>query len=356
MDEVKGKVKGLMKKISSGSSSSSSSSSKFKGQGRVLGSSDGTVQNSVQRHWQSATPLPDKQLKTPPKGTGNETLEKRIPERESHLKITEAAGSNPKPEGFDPFDTCISSRIAPKSGTSLDMFQCPVCSDWFKSEQEVSDHVENCLENKQEHANESARDTTDSRANELVDHLGVFLSGKPSDKTLEVVVKLLKNIVSDPSNNKFRRIRMSNPKIQESVGTAVGGVELLEYVGFKFQAEGDDLWGVMEMPSADGISIFNETIALLEPHMLSPVLSTVSVTSRKIDPVEPKKIDRQVRVFFAASESMAARIELPDSFYQLSAAELKREAESRKKKLEDSQLLIPKSFRERQAKACTEEI
>lgn len=49
---------------------------------------------------------------------------------------------------------------------------------------------------------------------------------------------------------------------------------------------------------------------------------------------------------------MAAKIELPDSFYQLTATELKREAESRKKKIEDSQLLIPKSFREKQVKTA----
>lgn len=57
-------------------------------------------------------------------------------------------------------------------------------------------------------------------------------------------------------------------------------------------------------------------------------------------------------MFFSVPESVAATIELPDSFYNLSALELKREAEMRKKKLEDSKLLIPKSYREKQAKAA----
>lgn len=56
-------------------------------------------------------------------------------------------------------------------------------------------------------------------------------------------------------------------------------------------------------------------------------------------------------MFFPVPESEAAKIDLPDSFYNLSAAELKREAELRKKRLADSQLLIPKSYREKQAMA-----
>jgi len=60
----------------------------------------------------------------------------------------------------------------------------------------------------------------------------------------------------------------------------------------------------------------------------------------------------QVKVFFAVSESVAARIELPDSFYKRSAEEVRREAELRRKKIEDSQLLIPKSLKEKQAKAA----
>ena len=52
------------------------------------------------------------------------------------------------------------------------------------------------------------------------------------------------------------------------------------------------------------------------------------------------------------SETAAAKIELPDSFYNLSVDEVEREAEMRRKKLAESQLLVPKSFKEKQAKAA----
>lgn len=57
-------------------------------------------------------------------------------------------------------------------------------------------------------------------------------------------------------------------------------------------------------------------------------------------------------MYFSVPESLAARIELPDSFYNLSAQEVRREAEMRKKKIAESQLLIPRSYKEKQAKAA----
>lgn len=57
-------------------------------------------------------------------------------------------------------------------------------------------------------------------------------------------------------------------------------------------------------------------------------------------------------MFFSVPESVAAKIVLPDSFFNLTHEELRREAEMKRKKLEESKLLIPKSFREKQAKAA----
>lgn len=57
-------------------------------------------------------------------------------------------------------------------------------------------------------------------------------------------------------------------------------------------------------------------------------------------------------MFFPVPENVAASIDLPDSFYNLSIQELKREAAERKRKIAESQLLIPKSYREKQAVAA----
>lgn len=57
-------------------------------------------------------------------------------------------------------------------------------------------------------------------------------------------------------------------------------------------------------------------------------------------------------MYFSVPERIAARIELPDSFYNLSAQEVRREAEMKRKKIEESQLLIPRSYKEKQVKAA----
>ncbi|KAG6472406.1 hypothetical protein ZIOFF_069868 [Zingiber officinale] len=69
-------------------------------------------------------------------------------------------------------------------------------------------------------------------------------------------------------------------------------------------------------------------------------------------PLVPLGAPQSVRVFFPVPESEASKIDLPGSFYSLSAGELKREADLRKKKFADSQLLVPKSYREKQAMAA----
>ncbi len=56
-----------------------------------------------------------------------------------------------------------------------------------------------------------------------------------------------------------------------------------------------------------------------------------------------------MRLFHASDENQAAKIELPDSFFELTASEVKMEAAARKKRLEEGQRLIPKSFRAKQA-------
>ncbi|EFJ05942.1 hypothetical protein SELMODRAFT_28302, partial [Selaginella moellendorffii] len=60
----------------------------------------------------------------------------------------------------------------------------------------------------------------------------------------------------------------------------------------------------------------------------------------------------QVRVFYVSAEGTASRAELSADFYELSLDEVKKQAAIKRKKLEDSQLLIPKSLREKQVLAA----
>lgn len=371
MDDVKDKVKGFMKKVNNpfSSSSSSSSSGKFKGQGRVLGSSSSGLTNPTPARPSHPSPAALNPKPLPPKAADSDRqVNNNMPKSETGL------GSNPKPRtdskprtetGFDPFDTLITSGNRNKNGYSLNVFECPVCGRAYGSEQEVSGHVDSCLNSAE--ANNvgggvelSESDGTSVSGSELETCVGAYVSGKPSDVSVEIVLRLLRNVVKEPENAKFRRVRMGNPKIREAVSEVTGGVELLECVGFGLREEDGEMWAIMEVPSEERILGIKKAISLLEPQVeempsAAPqkVEEMPSAPPSKIDePVEPNKVDRQIRVFFSVPESVAAKIELPDSFYNLSLEEAKRDADMRRKKMAESQLLIPKSYKEKQAKAA----
>ncbi|CAH9134293.1 unnamed protein product [Cuscuta epithymum] len=361
MDDVKDKFKGFMKKVNN-QISSSSSSGKFKGPGRVLGSAaSGSATNSTIPSYSNSRPIrPANSTPVPQQSKIREQKLDYKPEVQVNPELNlpqspdiSAAG---KRNGFDPYGSLITSGKRNTNGYDLNVFECPVCGGGYGSEEEVSAHVDTCLSSQMIKSStlsinsESNRKAEKSQLEVLVT---AYLSGSPKG-SLEVILRLLSNILKDPENAKYRKIRMGNPKIKEAITDVAGGVELLEFVGFELADVDGEVWAVMDAPPSDEkIVLLKKTLSLLD---LSEVQKEENVhlerdLAKAEEPAEPKKIDRQIRVFFAVPESVAAKIELPDSFFNLSHEELKRESETRKKKIEESQLLIPKSYKEKMAKA-----
>ncbi|KAL0372743.1 UNVERIFIED_CONTAM: Plant UBX domain-containing protein 2 [Sesamum calycinum] len=342
MDEVRDKMKGLMKKVNG--PFSSSLSGKFKGQGRVLGSS-------------SAASSPSESLPS----SASRHNPKPLPQKVNNISEQKLEGKKPE------------IRRNP-NGYSLQVFECPVCGKGYASEEEVSVHVESCLS-----IADSSEENGSKESDGIGDHLQTcvsqYKSGKPSDGSMEVMMRLFRNVVKEPENAKFRKVRMGNPKIKDAIGDVPGGVELLECVGFELKEEDGEMWLMMEDPSEERLGLIKNVISLLEPETakesrtVAPAKESMTTAPAKEEPIEPKQVDRQdivsisgvcarisvfatIRVFFSVPESVAARIEVPASFYNLTAEELRREADARKKKIEESKLLIPKSYREKQAQAA----
>ncbi|CAA2956286.1 Hypothetical predicted protein [Olea europaea subsp. europaea] len=357
MDEMKGKMKGFMKKVNN--PFSSSSSEKFKGQGRVLGSSSssppsrGPANFDATRPPQSlSTPKQNQSLSSNSKPATQKlsnNSEQKIEDKKPAIRV-ESDGNEKSENGFDPFNSLITSGKRNPNGYTLKVFECPVCGKGYSFEEEVSSHVETCLNNSvSRNLRDSEKEIEDSK-NEVEACFTAYLSGNPSAGSLDVVLKLLKNIVKEPDNTKFRKIRMGNPKVKDAIGDILGGVELFEFMGFELKEESGEMWLVMDAPSEERLGLVKNVISLLEPKKVEEPSSAAPANLG--EPMEPKKVDRQTRVFCSVPESVAAKIELPDSFYNLSAEELRREADMRKKKIEESKLLIPKSYREKQAKAA----
>jgi len=368
---MKDKFKGFVKKVNNGLLSSSSG--KFKGQGRVLGTSS----SSSSSGYQFVNPNRNPNINPKPKPSSVSSKSEPSPQKisgRSSFEGQKGSNADPKPipnrpssDGFDPFDSLIARGKRNEHGYSLNVFECPICNCGFGSEEEVSVHIESCIANPRESGGDSVVDLgvkdgsedQDESMNKLGTCVGKYLSGNPSEGSVEIVLRLLRNIVKEPENPKFRRIRMSNPKIREAVAEVPGGIELLEGVGFELKEEEGEMWALMDVPSEDRIGILMDSIRLLEgmKNVQSGSSTASAMGDVKGDPEKVKKsgpevVDRQVKVFFSVPESVAARIELPDSFYNLSLEEVRREAEMRRKKMAESQLLIPKSYKEKQAQAA----
>ena len=313
MGDMKDKVKGFMKKVNNPFSSSSSSSGKFKGQGRVLGSSSSSSSgptNPILSRPSSQIQNPSPQPRKEPNSVTSNSKPKPLPQKapisdpKDRSDLTNDSTPNRKPaNGFDPFDSMITSGKRSQNGYSLNVYECPICGQSYRSEEEVSAHVDTCVNNSDE-ANGGGGGGSDLPDNgaesrsELECCVGAFVSGKPSEGSVEVVLKLLRNIVREPENAKFRRIRMSNPKIREAIGEVAGGVELLEFVGFELKEEDGEMWAVMEVPTEEQISLINRATGLLGPQKVEESQKKEDLqpaASANVEKqIEPKKVDRQV--------------------------------------------------------------
>lgn len=58
-----------------------------------------------------------------------------------------------------------------------------------------------------------------------------------SQETLEIIGKLTRNVVINPTEDKYRKIKLTNPKINQTVTQAAGGVESMLAMGWTYEAE-----------------------------------------------------------------------------------------------------------------------
>jgi len=83
-----------------------------------------------------------------------------------------------------------------------------------------------------------------SPGNKIADKLTPFqqaLRALPLDKaleTLELIEKLTRNVVRNPTDEKFRRIKLSNPKIAASITDVPFAVDVLKEMGWVEDGDG----------------------------------------------------------------------------------------------------------------------
>ncbi|XP_042865758.1 UBX domain-containing protein 6-like [Penaeus japonicus] len=149
----------------------------------------------------------------------------------------------------------------------------------------------------------------------------------------ETLCKYIENIVSNPTEEKFRKIRMSNKAYQERILPIEGTKEFLEAAGFivqelPFNETTDKFWVFPEDKLSD-----LSTLEQLRDALVSA------------EPVRPQ-LDRSVRVLLPTEA--ASHTDLPAEFFNLTAEELKKEMQQRASAVERSMVLQTKAMRDRQ--------
>ncbi|RZF40628.1 hypothetical protein LSTR_LSTR007511 [Laodelphax striatellus] len=149
---------------------------------------------------------------------------------------------------------------------------------------------------------------------------------------IETICKYLENIISNPSEEKYRKIRMSNKIYVEKVKHIEGALEFLLAAGFQretlpFQDTQDEFLVLPE-----------EKIDVENFNMLMDALRSAESIGLELD--------RNLKVLLP-SEGVQ-RVNLPPDFFTLSPEELKKEHQSRSEKLEESLMLKTKAMRERE--------
>ncbi|XP_053559128.1 UBX domain-containing protein 6 isoform X2 [Bombina bombina] len=151
----------------------------------------------------------------------------------------------------------------------------------------------------------------------------------------ETISKYFDNIISNPDEEKYRKIKLSNKVFQERINSLEGANEFLEAVGFE-----------KKMLPVPGQEVQEEFYML--SNIATETLDTLQKQRDVLLSAEPLKatLERQPRVFTPSIQ--AAHFNLPDDFYNLTADEIKREQRLRTEALDRSSMLRTKAMREKE--------
>lgn len=95
-------------------------------------------------------------------------------------------------------------------------------------------------------------------------------AGSSYQNCLKVLKTILENIQKEPENEKYKRIRLANPKFQTALGQHEIGLVLLEILGFQRQIENSEEILYLEEINSDNIAFALSIIAESQPRAPQP--------------------------------------------------------------------------------------
>lgn len=128
-----------------------------------------------------------------------------------------------------------------------------------------------------------------------------------AEDCIETLKKYLQNIISNPSEEKYQRIRMSNRIFSEKVAPAEGSLEFLKAAGFQEQI-------------CDG-----ENFLIWSPDFPTEMLVQL-IEALDLCEVINLELDRNMKILLP---SQIRNINLPPDFFRISPEEIKKEQQAR---------------------------
>ncbi|NWH78765.1 UBXN6 protein, partial [Piaya cayana] len=159
---------------------------------------------------------------------------------------------------------------------------------------------------------------------------------------VETTAKYLDNIYLHPEEEKYQKIKLQNKVFQERISCLEGIHRFFQAVGFETKT--------LPVPGQGKESEHIKTTEeyyVLKEEMLTKLEDLRDYKEQLLnsEPVRAQ-LDRQLSVFKPSPE--AARFELPDDFYSLTAEEIKREQRLRTEAVEKASMLRTRAMREKE--------
>ncbi|KAK3579399.1 hypothetical protein CHS0354_029707 [Potamilus streckersoni] len=216
----------------------------------------------------------------------------------------------------------VVQESAPVAASRI-LFKCPELGSVVLPHNEMEEYIREYLQNQL------------AEEPEMTSALMIHTFNKDKVKVkacVETISKYLDNIIANPEEEKYRKIRHSNKAFQERVSALEGTEEFIQAVGFQYKTisvDGvDEIFWVMEEEVAkdtERLKGLKEVLLLAEP--IRPTL------------------DRAAQVF--RPSSAATKFDIPDEFYCVSKEELLKEQQRRQEAVEKYGMLRTKAMRER---------
>jgi len=174
------------------------------------------------------------------------------------------------------------------------------------------------------------------------------------ERAARVLAKALGNVLSDPTEPKYRKLKLGNPAVAAAVVHAAGGMELMQEAGFivTFDApggtpeeaggEGRALEGFAVLPVPDG----DDEALMAQLRDVRAALDSLAPLLPPPPPPASAGLPHATRVWLPSAETRIQ--DLPDEFFTRDATELAADAAARRQKLEESQQLTTRAYKERQ--------